>query len=112
MKTFKYNVVVGNHFDYRDAVDNYNAKWNDYGTKLGLSLEETWKTTKWACRVFAFILAISEVNASVKCFASYEGSQLEFRKTLAYELIDNPYDKEYVNRRSSSRQILRVDNHH
>ena len=77
-------MVVGDHYDYRDAADNHNAKWHDCGTKLGLSLEDIWKTTRWACRVFAFILAISEASTSnaIKHFACYEESQLEFRKSL------------------------------
>jgi len=44
--TFKYNVVVGNHYKYRDAVDAHNWKRHDCGTKNGLSLEEPWKTSR------------------------------------------------------------------
>ena len=44
--TFKYNNVVGNHFEYRDSVDQHNTKCHDCGTKLGFSLEDTWKTTR------------------------------------------------------------------
>ena len=44
--TFKYNVVVGNHYKYRDAVDAHNSKRHDCGTKNGLSLEKAWKTSR------------------------------------------------------------------
>ena len=37
-KIFKYNVVVGNHYKYRDAVDAHNAKQHDCGTKNEISL--------------------------------------------------------------------------
>ena len=50
--TFSYNNVVGNHYKFRGAVDEHNAKRHDGGTNHGLSLEETWQTTRWACRVF------------------------------------------------------------
>ena len=60
---FKYTEVVANHFDFRGAVDFHNSKRHDCGTKHGLSIEETWRTTNWALRVFGFIIAITEVNA-------------------------------------------------
>ena len=80
--TFKYNSVVGNHYEYRDAVDAHNSKRHDCGTKNGLSIEETWKTTRWPCRVFSFIIALSEVNAynGIKYFGDFDGTQWEFRK--------------------------------
>ena len=52
-----------NHYNYSGAVDNHNAYRYYCGTKHGFSLEETWKTTRWANHVFEFILAVSEVNA-------------------------------------------------
>ena len=62
LKTFKYMEVITNHYNYRGAVDEHNSCRNDCGTKHGLSLEETWNTTRWGNFVFAFILAVSEVN--------------------------------------------------
>ena len=111
---FKYNNVVGNHFEYRDAVDQHNAKRHDCGTKLGLSLEGAWKTTRWPVRVFSFILALTEVNAfaSMKYFGSYEGTQWEFRKKLAYQLIHNGYDLQSSKKKSSARRNLRSKSHH
>ena len=52
-----------NHYNYRDTMDEHNAFRHGCVTKHGLSLEETWKTTRWENRIFAFILAVSEVNA-------------------------------------------------
>ena len=59
-KIFKDNVVVGNHYKYQDAVDAHNANQHDCGPKNGIP---TWKTSRWLCSVFAFILAIVEVNS-------------------------------------------------
>jgi len=75
-------------------VDFHNTKRHDGGTKHGLSIEETWRTTNWTIRVFSFILAITEVNAflAMKFFGGWKGTQLEFRKKLAYELIHNALD--------------------
>ena len=113
-KIFKYNVVVGNHYKYRDAVDAHNAKRHDCGTKNGISLEETWKTSRWPCRVFAFILAIVEVNSynAMKYFGKYDGTQMQFRRKLAYQLIHNPYDIDGKQKKTHSRQILRSTSHH
>ena len=113
-KIFKYNVVVGNHYKYRDAVDAHNAKRHDCGTKNGISLEETWKTSRWPCRVFVFILAIVEVNSynAMKYFGKYDGTQMQFRRKLAYQLIHNPYDIDGKQKKTHSRQILRSTSHH
>ena len=91
---FKYTEVIANHFDFRGAVDFHNSKRHDCGTKHGLSIEETWRTTNWALRVFGFIIAITEVNAflAMRFFGGFEGTQLEFRKQLAQDLIYNGLD--------------------
>ena len=83
-------------------MDFHNAKRHDGGTKHGLSIEETWRTTNWTIRVFSFILAITEVNAflAMKFFGGYKGTKLEFRKKLAYELIHNALDVDGVITRS------------
>ena len=85
---------MANHFDYRSAVDDYNNKRHDGGSKHGLSIKEAWRTTNWCICVFSFILAITEVNAflMMKFFGGWKGTQLEFRKKLAYELIHNALD--------------------
>ena len=87
--TFKYPEVIHNHFMFRHAVDDHNGKRHS-----PISLEVVWATKRWANRVFAFLLSITEVN----CFLAEShftdrksGSMLEFRKQLAYKLIENDY---------------------
>jgi hypothetical protein len=63
---FKYKEVIGNHYRYRGAVDEHNSKRHDGGTGAGISLERSWKTMRWENRVFAFILAICEVNTHLR----------------------------------------------
>ena len=62
LKMFKYTEVIADHYTYPGAVDEHNAYRHHCETKHGLSLEETQKTTRWENCVFAFILAVSEVN--------------------------------------------------
>lgn len=45
--TFHYTEVQGNHFWYRGAVDNHNAKRHDGHSGAGMSFEESWATTRW-----------------------------------------------------------------
>ena len=87
--TFKYPEVIHNHFMFRHAVDDHNGKRHS-----PISLEVVWATKRWANRVFAFLLSITEVN----CFLAEShfmdrksGSMLEFRKQLAYKLIESDY---------------------
>jgi hypothetical protein len=86
---FKYPEVVYNHYRYRDAVDNHNAS-----RMYPIALEESWKTARWPCRVFQFLLAITEVNcrfARKEIYAQTELTQQEFRRLFARELIQNVY---------------------
>ena len=53
-----------------------------------------WATKRWANRVFAFLLSITEVNcflAESHFMDQKSGSMLEFQKQLAYKLIENDY---------------------
>ena len=110
LKTFKYTEVIANHYNYRGAVDEHNAYRHGCGKKHGLSLVETWKTTRWANRVFAFILAVSEVYAylAMRYFGELNMTQLEFRKNLALEFIRNTLERgaeeERPERRRNTRQ--------
>jgi len=88
-KTFQYPEVIANHFTYRDSVDA-----NNRDRMFPIALEETWKTTRWATRVFQFILALTEVNvrrAQVRIYGEPTASQQSFRRELARQLIFNPY---------------------
>jgi hypothetical protein len=88
--TFYYPEVAGNHFRYRGAVDNHNAKRHDGNSGAGMSFEESWATTRWENRVFAYILATSEVNAYLcrEYFGATEHeTQFNFRQKLCFDLI-------------------------
>ena len=59
-KSFWYPEVIHNHFKYRHVVDDYNANRH-----YPISFEVVWGTKWWPNRVFAFLLAISEVNTNL-----------------------------------------------
>jgi hypothetical protein len=69
------------HYKYRYLVDVHNQRRDS-----PISLEDTWATKHWPCRVFAFLLTVSEVNAKLanKYFGTNEGKEklntIEFRK--------------------------------
>jgi hypothetical protein len=93
-KRFKYTEVFANHYDYRGAVDDHNNKRHDVGG-LGVSLEDTWRTSRWEIRVFTFVcMAIVEVNAYLgrSFFGEETETMLEFRRKLAYECVYNTID--------------------
>ena len=87
---FCYPEVVSNHFKFRHSVDDHNAKRHS-----PICLEYTWATKYWPHRPFSFLLAISEVNTNLAeaHFVRHAEArpQLQFRKLLAKDLIDNPY---------------------
>jgi hypothetical protein len=56
--TFQYPRPFDWHFRYRHAVDDHNNLRHALP-----SVEDTWVTKRWECRVFSFILAITEINA-------------------------------------------------
>ena len=90
MKTsFQYPEVFANHFRYRHIVDDHNNRRHS-----PISIETTWATKRWENRVFAFLLAVTEINCLLakKYFDKDEEiSTLAFRKLLAKELINNKY---------------------
>ena len=85
MKKFKYKLPFDWHFSYHHAVYYHNNLRHALP-----SIEDKWVTDWWDCRVFAFILAISEVNAFlilhyfVYCGLHWEGmpTLLEFCRKL------------------------------
>jgi hypothetical protein len=89
---FQYAAPYDWHFRYRHAVDDHNNL--RHATP---SLEESWNTLRWECRVFAFILAVSEVNAFLALrYFGFGGGSIEgcptllvFRRRLAWQLINN-----------------------
>ena len=73
-------------------VDDYNNQ-----RQSPISLEKTWATMWWPNRVFAFLIAVIEVNtylSAVHIYGFDSMEQLSFRKLLAKELLFNPYLKE------------------
>ena len=91
-KKFFYPEVIGNHFLFRHSVDDHNNKRHS-----PISIEEIWATKWWPNRVFAFLLAVTEVNVSlgmVEFCDNAPTSQIEFRKKLADVLINNEYFNE------------------
>ena len=55
-----YLEVIGNHFLFQHSVDGHNNKQHS-----PISIEEIWGTKWWPNRVFAFLLAVTEVNMSL-----------------------------------------------
>ena len=74
-------------FKNQHATDDENGKQHSH-----ISLEAVWAVKWWHNCVFAFLHSITEVN----CFLTesyFTGwkceSMMDFRKTLAYQLIEN-----------------------
>jgi Transposase IS4 len=109
---FNYPEVIGNHFKFRHMVDDHNAKRH-----APISLEESWATKTWEYRVFAFLIAITEVNVmlAAKCLFQHlpvdTGSQLSFRKQFSNALIYNKYivQEREENVRRSKRRSSNLD---
>jgi hypothetical protein len=87
--TFRYPELFHNHYHYRHAVDDHNNRRHS-----PISIERTWSTHWWPHRVFAFLIAITEVN-TIKCWVEIVGNEdigtLGFRRALSEELINNSY---------------------
>ena len=94
--TFNYPEVVSNHFKYRHSVDDHNAKRH-----APICLEHVWATKYWPHRPFSFLLAITEVNVNLAeaFFVRHNAPrpQLEFRKLIAKDLINNEYLRQEMN---------------
>jgi Transposase IS4 len=87
--TFDYPEVFSNHYKFRSFVDHHNGLRHS-----PIGLETTWGTKQWEKRVFAFVLAVTEVNVFIASQFFYHGnhaSMLDFRGDLAKELIENKY---------------------
>ena len=87
---FYYPEIMSNHFKFRHAVDDHNAKRH-----APICLEHAWATKYWPHRPFSFLLAITEVNVNLAeaYFINKTNAmpQLQFRKLLAQDLINNHY---------------------
>ena len=94
---FKYKLPFDWHFCYRHVVDDHKNLRHSLP-----SIEDTWVKYWWKCRVFAFIMVISEVNVFlilryfIYCGLLREGMStlLDFCRKLAWKLINNIYMRE------------------
>jgi Transposase IS4 len=89
--TFRYTEPFHNHYTFRHAVDDHNNHRHS-----DISLEETWVTHTWENRVFAFLLAITEINLFyIYRYFIWQPEDavplLRFRRRLAKALIYNEY---------------------
>ena len=91
-KTFRYMEPFANHFDHPHIVDDHNNNWHS-----NPSIEGTWIPICWAVRVFAFLLAITEVNVFFAfCYFAWKEKKVqptlhEFCRAFALALIHNEY---------------------
>ena len=91
LKKIQYYEPFSNHFNFCHVVDDHN------NIRYQLpAIETTWATHRWAFRVFAFILAVLEVNCFLVFKYSVWGSKVRhtldgFWTDLAWTLIGNDY---------------------
>ena len=101
--SFKLQEPFANHYLYRHVVDDHNNHRHSLP-----SIEDTWGTHRWPNRVFAFLLAISEINSwlAFRHFVWKETSLelIDFRKKLAFALINNKYYKVEVEQRQTRKR--------
>jgi hypothetical protein len=88
-RTFRYTEVIYNHYQYRHVVDD-----NNNNRMQPISIEETWKTSHWPNRSFAFVLGVTGVNTQ-RAYEHFGKNarqhNLEFRRELAWEMIYNEW---------------------
>ena len=79
-----------------------------------IALEETWKTQRWPCRPFQFLLAVTEQNvrlAQQNIYDQKAKSQQHFRKEFAKELLYNPYCVAKKDSPRKKRRKINLDAH-
>ena len=107
--------VFAMHYWGRHMIDDHNKLQHSVP-----SIEGSWVTSRWADRVFSFLIAITEVNA-YNCFKNFIWKPLkrktvptiqQFRKNLAFLLINNPHyteEEKVVVIRQSKRRKMKED---
>ncbi len=89
-KSFKYTEPFSRYSKAKHWVDDVNNRRHD-----PIGLEETWGTKWWAMRQSTFLCSVAEVNA-VNSRARGKGEvaepQLEFRRMLARQMMENTLD--------------------
>ena len=114
-REFLYTTLFSNHFLYRHKIDDHN---NDRHSVP--AFEETWVTHRWPNRVFAFILAVCEINAYLafrwfvwknKPSTFKKPTVHQFRRRLAIELIYNCHLEDCVTCGVENRKRRRKTDH-
>ena len=86
-KHFKYTETFYNHFKFQHQVDDHNNLRH-----APISFDASVNTKDWKIRAFTFIIALVEVNAKLAwsrfCCEGPTVVQIEFRRTLAEELLE------------------------
>jgi hypothetical protein len=106
-KSFFYKQPFSNHLKYRHSCGDHNNNRHQVP-----SIEGTWITSRWANRVFSFILVISEVNSFLAFqYFIWKPAGLvnhmtlhQFRQKLALKLIYNDFLKSDEEIRKSKRR--------
>lgn len=108
---FRYKEPFFNHFQFRDTVDNHNALRHSYGIDSTIGIEHTFKTHRWEIRVFCFILALIEVNVYLarKYFLSIEEEFVDFRKRMAFKLMNVKAETEEDERAVTRQRVRRIE---
>ena len=70
--SFRYPEIIHNHFQFRHAVDDHNNR-----RQSPISIEKTWATAWWPNRVFAFLIAVVEVNTYLAALHLYGYDAME-----------------------------------
>ena len=90
-RSFNYTEPFSRYSKAKHWVDDHNNRRHD-----PIGLEEVWGTKWWPMRQFTFLCGVAEVNA---CQSQARGRrenpvpQLEFRRKLAEQLLNNTLDK-------------------
>lgn len=87
--TFQRPEVIANHYAYNHFVDEHDTL-----RRTSPQLDVMWEMASWPNRVFAFMLAVTEINMMLATRFFYEDktiSKVEFRKKLSEKLINNKY---------------------
>jgi hypothetical protein len=89
---FNYHEPFYYHFRYHHQIDDHNNHRHS-----PLSFEESWAAHQWPIQVFAFLLAVSEVNAKL-AFTYFHNDSIKtnddmigFRRNLVQALLQNEW---------------------
>jgi hypothetical protein len=93
-KTFKYTEPFSRYSRAKHWVDDVNNRRHD-----PIGLEEVWGTKWWAMRQFTFLCSVAEVNAvqsRARGRNEVTAPQLDFRRKLAQQMMENTIDEPVV----------------